>query len=198
MRSSDVRTIICRAPFTVATLALLSAACSGGAPRTETTAADAPACAGQPPETSGELARTAAEVRRAAESGPLFAQLAAAAPSPSCRMSTESGRIVLEYAFGTVGNLRVTSDPRIEYSDQEARLAAPIPMDQAVELLQRVERASFSDGCGVNWSQPDTSNQAEREATRETVFRGGTCNCRARVTRGPDGRAIGLSFRSAC
>jgi hypothetical protein len=113
-------------------------------------------------------------------------------------MTTESGRIALEYAFGTAANLRVTSDPRIEYSDQEARLTAPIPHEQAMELLRRVEGASFTGGCGINWNKPDTSTQTEREASRETVFRGETCNCRAQVSHRLDGRVVSLSFRSAC
>jgi hypothetical protein len=174
------------------TFATMSAGCARGG---RTASSAAVACTGE--DAGAGEGRTAAELRKTVESGPLFSELNAASPVASCRLTNEAGRSILEYTFANGASLRSTSDPRIEYADQEARFTAPRPVADAVALLKRVEASAFSDGCGINWDQPDTENQADSN-TRETVYRGGTCNCRARVSLRVDGQASGVSLRSAC
>lgn len=174
------------------TFATLSAGCSRGA---RPSGGGAVACAGED-KGAGE-GRTAAELRKAIESGPLFTELSASSRLASCRLTTEAGRSILEYTFANGASLRSTSDPRIEYADQEARFPSPRTVADAIALLKRVEATAFSGGCGIDWNRPDTANQADANA-RETVYRGGTCNCRARVTLRVDGQASGVSLRSAC
>jgi hypothetical protein len=194
MRSSNDRLTRPWSRVLVITLAFatLSAGCSRGA---RPSGSAAVACAGED-DGAGE-GRTAAELRKAVESGPLFAELNASSPLASCRLTTEAGRSILEHTFANGASLRSTSDPRIEYAEQEARFPAARPVADAIALLKRVEATAFSGGCGIDWNRPDTANQADANA-RETVYRGATCNCRARVSLRVDGQASGVSLRSAC
>src|SRR5688572_6346701 len=136
-------------------------------------------------------------VRQKAEAGPLYAMLAGASPVASCVITVDESRVGLEYAFGDGGKLQVTVDPRIEYGDQEARFTSE-PAEDPVEILKRAERAAFPDGCGVNWDAPETGAARDETVARETIYRGDTCSCQARVGQGASGRLTSLSFRSAC
>ena len=74
----------------------------------------------------------------------------------------------LEYSFANNDTLTFTRNPAIEYSQQEARLAAPRDL-HATELLRLVERASFSpDGCGMDWEEAVSSS--ENGATETTYY----------------------------
>jgi hypothetical protein len=181
-----------RALVVALTLATVSTGCARGA---RTPGGATAACAGE--DGGAGEGRTGAEFRKAVESGPLFTELNASSPLASCRLTTERGRSILEYTFANGASLRSTSDPRIEYADQEARFASPRSVADSIALLKRVEATAFSGGCGIDWNRPDTANQADADA-RETVYRGGTCNCRARVSLRVDGQASGVSLRSAC
>jgi hypothetical protein len=134
----------------------------------------------------------------AVENGPLYALLAGSSPAAvSCNATVDDGRIVLEFGFGPAGTLRMTADPRIEYTDQEARLAAP-PTEDPVEILKRIERSAFPEGCGVDWTAPEAQTGRDAVIAHEEVFRGTTCNCQARVGETASGRVASLGFRSAC
>ena len=94
--------------------------------------------------------------------------------------------------------MRVTRNAQIEYSDQEVRFASP-PSESPVAVLTRTEQAAFDGkGCGIDWRSGDTSAASDDPSARETVYRGDTCNCQARVRSDAKGRVVGLLFRSAC
>ena len=82
-------------------------------------------------------------------------------------------------------------------NDQEARFASPLAED-AVALLTRVEQASFgTPGCGIDWRQPETRPASDDPKATESIYRGDTCNCQARVRSDAAGHVTGLVFRSA-
>ena len=77
---------------------------------------------------------TVTALRRTAEMGPLFAVPAARAGLAECNINYESGLIALEYRFRDGSWLRVKRDSRIEYNDQELRLASP-PAEDPLAIL---------------------------------------------------------------
>ena len=105
--------------------------------------------------------------------------------------------MVLDYTFDAGGQLHVERDASIEFTLQDARFAAPVPLDGR-EILMRAERAAFgAKGCDIEWrGEPQPAKDDSR--LRETVYRGATCNCQARVRNDAAGRTVGLIFRSAC
>jgi hypothetical protein len=136
------------------------------------------------------------EVRRAAESGPLYSALAAASRLRSCRVVSQSEEVALEFAFIDGGTLRFVRNQAIEYADQEARFGGPSDTN-GLELLQRTEKASFSpDGCGIDWA--DATRGAPAGGVTESAFYGDVCSCQARVRTDPANRVVSLAFRSTC
>jgi hypothetical protein len=135
-----------------------------------------------------------AEWRAAVENGPLYAA-AARASAASCRTQLQTGAVALEYRFDNGGWLRARRDEALESSEQEARFGKPSAQDPQPLLLQ-AERAAFGEaGCGLDWQKAET--QADKDST-ETVYRGKTCSCQARVRRNDAGQVLGVSLRSAC
>src|SRR6185295_16821765 len=120
-----------------------------------------------------------AAVQRAVETGPLFTVPASRAGVASCRVGYESGMTSLEYRFRDSGWLRVKRDPRIEYSDQEARFAVPLT-ENPIAVLTRAERVAFGDkGCGIDWKEVETHPAEDDRGSVEATYRGDTCNCQA-------------------
>jgi hypothetical protein len=201
MRSSRNVSPVCRThaaiASTVAVIALLAGACSAAVSRSAAQDVNAIACAGQPTDTTTDAGRVAAEMRRATEGGPLFARLAATGGRPSCRMSIDGSRTDIDFTFNNGATLHASIDPPIEYRDQEVRFAASLATNEAVDLLKSAERDSFSGGCGVNWNQPEQADGSP-STLPQTVFRGGRCNCQARVNHAANGRALGVAFSSTC
>jgi hypothetical protein len=194
MRSSDGTRGRGAAAITLAagTFALLAACSSAASNRSQTPSPID--CAKARDEAAGT---DVAALLTTVESGPLYALLAGSSPSASCNATLDNGRVVLEYRFGSSSTLRMTADPRIEYTDQEARLAAP-PTEDPVEILKRIERSAFPEGCGVDWTAPEAQTGRDAVIAHEEVFRGTTCNCQARVGETASGRVASLGFRSAC
>ena len=158
----------------------------------------APECVSSDAQTPAADANLLASLRRTVETGPIYALMTRKAGLASCRIGNESGRLELDYRFRDGGSLRVRHDPRIEYNDQEARFATPLAED-AVALLTRVEQASFgATGCSIDWRRAETQPASDDARATESIYRGDTCNCQARVRRDPAGRVTGLVFRSAC
>lgn len=178
-------------------IALLVGACSAAVSNSAAQDVNAIACAGQPTDAATDAGRVAADVRRATEGGPLFARLAATGGRPACRMSIDGSRADIEFTFSNGATLRAAIDPQIEYRDQEARFAVPLAANDAVDLLKSAEGSSFSGGCGVNWGQPERIDGSP-STLPQTVFRGGRCNCQARVNHAADGRALSVTFSTAC
>ena len=188
MRSSRRRHTV------LASVAIFVASCSRAPEREATTESAGIDCA-----TSGltdaKDVEAFAELRQVSATGPAYGALARLSPLRSCRGTSQAGEVSLEYAFANNDTLTFTRDPAIEYSQQEARLAAPRDL-QATELLRLVERASFSpEGCGIDWE--DAVSSSENGAT-ETTYYGETCNCQARVRADGPGKTLGFVFRSAC
>jgi len=139
-----------------------------------------------------------ATLRRTVERGPLYAVSAARIGVKACRVNQESAELTLEYTFRDGGSLRVTHQPRIEYTDQEVRFATAFA-DDPVNVLTLVERAAFGEqGCGIAWRDARTQPAEGDPSSRETIYRGDVCNCQARVRTTPAGRVTGLLFRTAC
>jgi hypothetical protein len=137
-------------------------------------------------------------LQRSVENGPLYAIARSASPVADCRAEQGSGAITLQYDFVDGARVRATRDPRIEYSEQVARLVTP-PAGSAIESLKRAEKAAFGgDGCGIDWSRtPARTVPAETGAT-DIVFSGELCNCQGRIRRDVRGRIVELAFKSAC
>lgn len=137
-----------------------------------------------------------AELRRHVENGPFYAL--AAPGGADCLASRDAGAVSLDYRYADGSRLRVRRDARIEYSEQELRLAAP-PAEDAAAILARAERWAFGPaGCGIDWRQPEVQPSTAAPGATEAVFRGRLCNCRARVRYDADRRVIGLALGSAC
>jgi hypothetical protein len=137
------------------------------------------------------------ELRTTVESSPLYTMLASSGNLQSCRFSETSGRLVGDYIFASGSVLHVERTPAIEFSLQEVRFAAPVSID-ARAVLMRAEQAAFgAEGCDMDWQKPE-SDATNAQGQRETVYRGGTCNCQARVRSTSPGTVVGLIFRSAC
>ena len=185
-----------RAPGALLIAAVLAPACSAPPRAAEQTAtAGAVECATSSITAANERG-VVEEMRRAAESGPAYRALAAASPLRSCKAASQSGEIVLEYAFGNGAALTITRDPRIEYSNQDVRFGQAAPAD-VMPLLREVERAAFSpDGCGIDWTGATPLESTGGDS--EKGYYGETCNCQARVRADASGRVMGFVFRSAC
>jgi hypothetical protein len=190
------------------TLGLCAIAITGllsGCTRAPTTAPAAPGAPGAPgapeclsPTGTAPISEALTELLKTIESAPLYATLLSITPLRTCRVTEHSARIVLDYTFADGSVLHVERDSRIEYTLQEARFATPVSLD-ALEVLTRAERTAFgAQGCGIDWLRPEMQAAKENATVRDTVYRGDTCNCQARVRTAASGRVVGLIFRSAC
>jgi hypothetical protein len=179
----------------------LATACSRGTSATANGASADQASKPAPPvscSATGVQGEGLAQARQTVESGPLFQAAAANTSLASCRATGAAEKVVIEYQFADGGSLRATRDPSIEYFDQEVRFASP-PAASPVDLLTRTERAVFAaDGCGIDWKDGQTQPSAGPSKETETVYRGETCNCQARIRSDASGRPLTLTFRSAC
>ena len=140
----------------------------------------------------------ASELERAIEAGPLFAAGGGRGSLASCRVAIDEGVVSLDYRFRDGGSVHATRDPRIESSEQAARFVAP-PTDDPAAILKRAERAAFGDqGCGIDWTAGETRPATDERGAIDSVYRGDSCNCQARVRRDAGGRVVALTLRSAC
>jgi hypothetical protein len=138
----------------------------------------------------------AIEFVKRVENSPLYLELRVAGGMAHCRTDFESGSIRVEYRFHKGGWLRIKRDERIEYTDQEARFAHPV--DSALELLKRAERADFgSQGCGIDWSNPHP-RPSSGDIALDVAYYGEQCNCQAILREDSSERILGVALRSAC
>lgn len=141
----------------------------------------------------------AAELQRSVEAEPLYAAVSASG-LVSCRVAEEEGEAyTLTYSFRDGSQLLAKRDARIEYSERELRLASA-PAEDPLVILARAEQAVFgAAGCGIDWQASAEVQPARGEAGAvDSVYRGATCNCQARVRRDGAGRITGLVLRSSC
>jgi hypothetical protein len=107
----------------------------------------------------------------------------------SCRVDVDGAKTTITYSFKKHAELRAEVDQTIEASEQ--RIKTRMPMANAIQLLKDAEKDLYPPGgCGIAWDHPQSSSG-------ETVYRGTTCNCQARVT-GRGNYAVTLILRSAC
>jgi hypothetical protein len=148
--------------------------------------------------TSSQDKDAATKLRSAVERSPFYAVSAARIGVKACHATQGSDELTLEYTFRDGGWLRVISQRRIEYSDQEVRFATPLA-DDPQKVLTDAERAAFGDkGCGITWRDARTQPAEDDTAAKETIYFGDVCNCQARIRTNAAGRVTGLLFRSAC
>ena len=139
-------------------------------------------------------------LQRSVEGGPLYAAAAAGSASrlAACRVDQSLGAITLQYDFTDGSQVRATREPRIEYSEQVARLVA-VPGLSAIDALQRAERAAFgAEGCGIDWRRNEARTAPAEAGATDTVFSGEICNCQGRIRSDASGRVVELAFKSAC
>ena len=138
-------------------------------------------------------------LRRTIEASPFFTLPATTEGLATCHLHHRAnGVLMLEYRFRREGTLTIRRDERIEYMEQEGRFE--LPSNEAAEMvLVGAEHAAFgTKGCGVDWHQPHKRLAEDDPAAVDTIYRGDTCNCQARIRRGSDGNVMSLLFRSAC
>jgi hypothetical protein len=121
--------------------------------------------------------------------GPFYKALVMQTGKPlSCHAEVDGAKVTLTYAFKNHMELRAQVDPAIELNEQ--RIMTRMPVAKAITLLKAAEQQAYK-GCGIAWDRPAEKSE------RETVYRGTTCNCQARVTtRG--NYAVTLVLKSAC
>src|SRR5215510_2075459 len=177
----------------------LAVACSTASLSRQTAAPAAPQCVIKDQSLSSKEKDAIAELRRTVEAGPLYIIPASQSGIVACNAGYDAGGITLEYSFrDRQGWLRVKRDPRIEYNDQELRFELP-PAEVPMSVLKQAELAAFGkDGCGIEWKESEKQQAEDDPQAVETIFRGDTCNCQARIRSDASGRVIGLRLRSAC
>jgi hypothetical protein len=192
-RSTGAATIACRL---LAITSLIATACSPMPAATQRASAP-PECSGADAVASAPDAKTLTDLRRATEMGPFYA-VGSRAGVASCRITRDADSIRLEYTFRDGASLRVTRNPKIEYTDQELRLAFAL-VENPTAVLTRAEQAAFdAKGCGIDWKQPETAPADDDPRSTESVYRGQVCNCQARARSDASGRVMRLQLRSAC
>ena len=168
----------------MATLLALDAGVTPPAP------APAVTCAGDLSGASEELRRDFDGVKQRIEADPLFqAVVRAHGPARKCTRRGEEGALRLSYQFAKGGAFEASIDPQAESERHTATLK--LSAREAREVLRQAEHAQFgAQGCGIQWDKPE-------EEPPETVFRGDTCNCQARLATLPSG-SVRLVLSSAC
>jgi hypothetical protein len=122
--------------------------------------------------------------------GPFYKALVTQVGEPlSCHADIDGTKTTLTYAFKNHMELRAQVDSAIESTEQ--RITTRMPVAKAITLLKAAEQDAYKPGgCGIAWDHPEKSGQ-------DTVYRGTTCNCQARVTtRGS--YAVTLILKSTC
>jgi hypothetical protein len=137
-------------------------------------------------------------LRQSVERSPLYTA-AAGAGVERCAIAWQSeGRTMLDYRFRGGNALQVSRDPAIEWLEQTAHFAQS-PARPPLALLADAERAAYgSDGCGIDWNDPESRPAAGTPADTESVYRGAACNCQAIVRHDAAGRVTALTLKSAC
>jgi len=132
------------------------------------------------------------------KAGPFYRELVTQLGKPaSCTLEFDDGRIGLTFAFARRAQLIVRTDRKIESNEQRIQIPR-MEMAKAMSLLQAAEKDAYRpNGCGIAWDHADEDSVDERTGSHELVYRGGTCNCQARVT-SRNNYAVSLVLKSAC
>jgi hypothetical protein len=160
-------------------------------------AAGSIACGGMESASSPQQAARTIELRRSVESEKLFT-IPASAGIASCSVKYADAATQIEYLFKAGGTLTVKRDMGLEYSEQSAHFSLD-PSADASAILQDAERHAFGpQGCGIDWQHSGKEAAENDPKATDTVFRGDTCNCQARMRRVPQSGMVWLVLRSAC
>jgi hypothetical protein len=138
------------------------------------------------------------ELQRRVEGGPFYKKMLQQLGDPqSCKAKLDGDNIWLSYAFRDDARLDARINSTIESSEQRAAFRG-LSRKEALALLKKGESNSFSrDGCGIDWNRPEDRAMADLPGSRETEFRGDSCNCQARVVY-QGNVVVALVLRSAC
>ena len=183
-------------------IALLFSACSreGALPEPSPAPVTCSVSEGQPNRAALQAAK---DLQAQIQKGPMYRTAAAHSLLIACIWRfPEGAALTQEYTFRNGGKLQIQRDASIEYNNQSLSLAEP-PPEPPETLLKAAERATFGEhGCGIDWKRPpeqvQPSTSAEIGTASESVFRGESCNCQARVRKNAAGNVVGLMLRSAC
>lgn len=132
---------------------------------------------------------SAKDLQKDVTASPFYEALVAKAGKPlSCHADQDGAKRTLTYTFKNHTEFRAQVDPAIELNEQ--RITMRMPMAKAIALLKAAEQQAYK-GCGIAWDHPP------EKSGRDTVYRGTSCNCQARITtRG--NYALMLVLKSAC
>jgi hypothetical protein len=171
--------------------AAFAAACASGQ---QSSAAD---CG--PPAQQGVVQ----EFEQQVKSGPLYKELTRRFGTPeACKTTFDDGNINLSFTYHGDARLDAKLNSQIEFTEQRVQLngisAKTWSAKTGIALLKLAETSAFgTHGCGIEWKAPAETIAGERAGSREAVYRGGTCNCQARVIYA-GGSVVGLALSSAC
>jgi len=171
-------------------LALASAGWTGAAPAKE--------CSLRAEAAPADSRAAYTQLLESVSSSPFLQELTQRFGRPqSCRATFESGNISVRYTFAHGARLTARLTPAIESSEQVVELR-DISAERGLELLKAAARAAYgAAGCGIDWTSPAEESDGSAGGRHETVFRGDTCNCQARIVYRHDAVAA-LVLRSAC
>jgi len=115
----------------------------------------------------------------------------------TCSLEVQDTSLQLTYAFHDRAQLTVGSDRSIEFNEQRLQVRR-METKKAMELLKKAEREMYQpNGCGIVWDHPSEESFDAPTGSRETVYRGTSCNCQARLT-SQSKYAVSLVLQSAC
>jgi hypothetical protein len=143
------------------------------------------------------------EFERQVKLGPFYKELTRRFGTPEvCKTTLDDGNINLSFAYHGGARLNAKMDSRIEFTEQRVQLsgmsAKTWSEKTGIALLKLAETNAFgTHGCGIVWEAPAETIAGERAGSHETVYRGDTCNCQARVIY-EGGSVVGLVLSSAC
>jgi hypothetical protein len=138
------------------------------------------------------------EFEKRVKSGSFYQELARRFGAPeACATTFDDGEIGLSFSYRGGARLNAAIDTQIEYSEQTVRFSG-MTAQSAIALLKKAETNAFGNkGCGIVWKAPAETIAGERVGSREAVYRGGACNCQAKVIY-EGSSVVGLALSSAC
>jgi hypothetical protein len=115
----------------------------------------------------------------------------------SCSPRFDSSSVAVTIEFGPRARLSARVNPSSELSEQ--RLDNPgFPRARVKMLLRQQAEATYgANACGIDWSRPEIERSSGAHATTDTIYRGDTCNCQARLRYDKSGLSQVL-LRSTC
>jgi hypothetical protein len=138
------------------------------------------------------------EFERQVKAGPFYRELTRRFGAPeACKTTLDEGNITLSFTYRGDARLNARVDSDIEFTEQRVQLSG-ISANNGIALLKKAETNGFgSHSCGIVWKAPAETIAGERAGSREAIYLGSTCNCKARVIY-EGSSVVGLVLSSAC